>query len=281
MRFSLVVATIGRADELKRLLVSLVGQTHQDFEIIIVDQNSDDRVVRVVEEFSDALRIKRLSAPPGVSRARNFGLTQASGEIVGFPDDDCWYPPETLNRVSHLFSDHHEWEALIGDFIDEQGGAVLPWPERSRRATKAVSWRRAVTFACFVRAATLEKVGNFDETLGPGSGHPWGCGEDNDLMLRIIEAGCHVRYEVSVKIKHPRMFWGFDETSVAKRYRYSVGDGHLLRMHPMPLWWRFLFFAVPLGRMAVAALKLGKAEPRFHWVTFTGRVEGSRSRSEL
>ena len=52
MRFSLIVATLGRTAELRRLLESLAVQTHQDFEVIVVDQNTDDRVSQILAPFA-------------------------------------------------------------------------------------------------------------------------------------------------------------------------------------------------------------------------------------
>ncbi len=92
-RFSLIVATIARTDELRRLLVSLTQQEFSDYEVILVDQNEDDRIQNVIVEFTDRLTLIRISSPKGASRARNSGLPKASGEIIAFPDDDCWYSP--------------------------------------------------------------------------------------------------------------------------------------------------------------------------------------------
>ena len=73
-RFSLIVATITRTHELKRLLESLTRQEFSDYEVILVDQNHDDRLQDVIEEFFGRVPVLRISSPKGVSRARNKGL---------------------------------------------------------------------------------------------------------------------------------------------------------------------------------------------------------------
>jgi GT2 family glycosyltransferase len=139
-----------------------------------------------------------------------------------------------------------------------------------------VCWRRAVCAASIYRSRVLRQIGGFDQALGGGAGTPWGSGEDNDLMLRAIENGFRVQYEKHLRIYHPRIFGSFDERSRAKRYSYALGDGKVLRKHPMPVWWRALFFGVPVGRMVIAILKFAGNETRYHWITCVGRVRGFR-----
>jgi glycosyltransferase involved in cell wall biosynthesis len=274
MRFSLVVATVGRTAELRRLLKSLGRQQHRDFEVLVVDQNPDERLLPVLAEFEGRLEIRRLVSPLGLSRSRNFGLRHVTGDVIGFPDDDCWYPDDLLMQAKMLLQANPGWQGIIGDAVDEAGNRILPWRDRMGRLTRPMSWRRAVTYVYFLRSQALRRIGGFDEGLGPGSDQPWGCGEDNDLMLRVLEAGLYVQYDPKIRICHPRMFLSFDEMSREKRYRYSLGEGYLLRKHPMPLWWKLLFFAVP-GCRAIAALgKRNRGEGRFHWMTLAGRIKG-------
>jgi glycosyltransferase involved in cell wall biosynthesis len=278
MRISLVVATVGRTVELKRLLASLEAQTHRDFDVIVVDQNPDARVAPILTDFARRLEIRHLmlTSAPGASRARNVGLRHVTGEVVCFPDDDCWYPEDFLHRLDALMTTHPGWDAVIGDVVDESGRPILPWRDRPGTVTRPICWRRALCAACIVRARVLQTIGGFDETMGGGAGTPWGCGEDNDLMLRAIERGFHVQYDETLRIHHPRLYGSFDDASRVKRYRYSLGEGGLLRKHPMPMWWRALFFGMPVGRMIVAMLKLAGDETRFHWTTCVGRLRGFR-----
>lgn len=102
MRISLVLATVGRTDELSVALDSIALQSEHPAEVIVVDQNGDDRLVPIVQRAREqGLVIHHLhSQPPALSRARNVGLNAAVGDVVAFPDDDCWYEPTTLDRKS-------------------------------------------------------------------------------------------------------------------------------------------------------------------------------------
>ena len=79
LRFSLILATVGRTEPLPRLLDSLAAQTHKNFEVVVVDQNAHDRVGTILAGYQDKFSIQHLRSAPGLSRARNVGLPQAAG----------------------------------------------------------------------------------------------------------------------------------------------------------------------------------------------------------
>lgn len=279
MRISLIVATFGRSAELGRLLESVAGQDCPDLEVIVVDQNRDDRVLRAIEPFAGRLPLVHCVSQPGATRARNVGLAVASGDIIGFPDDDCWYPPNLLRRVSGFLSASAEWDGIIGHTVDEHGRATLPWSDGAGPLSASMSWRRSVTYVYFLRRGAALGVGGFDVSLGPGAGTPWGAGDDNDFMLRALENGARVYFDPELTVHHPPLFLGFDAASISKREHYARADGRVLRKHPMPAWWMLAFFAMPLARWFLAAPSLDAGKLRFHWVTFLGRVRGYRDRA--
>jgi glycosyltransferase involved in cell wall biosynthesis len=274
MRFSLIVGTVNRSAEVRALMESLDRQVHRDFEVIVVDQNADERLVPVLQPFESRLEIRRLVSAPGLSRARNLGLREITGDVVCFPDDDCAYPGNVLARVNQSLINNPEWHGVIGDSVDMSGRLTLPWRDRKGKLTLPMCWRRAVSYALFLRSSVIREIGGFDEALGVGSGSLWGSGEDNDLVLRTLKAGCYVQYDPGLRIQHPRMFPAFDKPGQAKRLSYALGDGYLLRKHPMPLWWDLPFFSVPLCRAFLAAVRFNGKEAYFHWLTFSGRLRG-------
>lgn len=280
MRFSLIVATLGRTTELNALLESLDRQIHRDFEIVVVDQNPDNRLLPILTSFENRLEIHRVTSAPGLSRARNCGLETITGEAVCFPDDDCAYPEDVLARVNQSFIDNPSWAGLIGDSVDTAGKPTLPWRDREGKLTLPMSWRRAISYALFLRSSVIGEIGGFDENLGLGAGTPWGSGEDNDLILRALKTGHYVHYDPAIRIRHPRLFPVFNKLGFSKRYSYALGDGKLLQKHSMPLWWGMLFFCVPLCRALFAAARMNGKEVHFHWLTFKGRLKGLLSAKE-
>lgn len=278
MQFSLVVATLGRTVELERLFQSLDKQQHRDFEVILIDQNSDERLTPIVGRFKERINICHLRQTPALSRSRNLGIRHCKGQIIAFPDDDCWYGEDLLAAVNSFLTNHPERHGILGEAVDTSGKRILPWGDKKKTLTPAISWRHSVTFAYFLRADALALIGNFDEKLGPGSGTPWGCGEDNDLMLRALKTGLSIQYEPNLHINHPRLFPSFDKKGRYKRFCYSQGEGYLLRKHPMPLWWTVLFFAIPAVRSLAAILLFNLPQTHFHWVTVMGRIKGFQAK---
>ncbi len=281
MRFSLIVGTVGRTDELHELLASLCRQSHRDFEVIIVDQNTDGRLFPILEAFGSRLEIHHLSSPLGLSRARNIGLRQMTGDVVCFPDDDCRYPEDLLFEVNRLFTKNPGWDGVIGDSVDDQGTPTLPWRDRTGKLTQPKCWRRAISYAIFLRTTVISEIGGFDRNLGVGAGSAWGSGEDNDLVLRALKAGSYVHFDRAVRVIHPQLFRRSDQLGRAKRYSYALGEGKLLQKHPMPLWWRALFFAVPLLRASLSSIQLNVGRTHLHWITLSGRLAGFRSTEAL
>ena len=123
MLISLIVATMGPAEHLDRLLRSLEDQAGE-FEVIIVEQNSPPVLCDVAERYP-RLALKHMLAEPGLSNARNVGLAQAKGEILCFPDDDCWYSPSLLEKVERCFRGDPNLGLLI------RGGRMEPAAQQS------------------------------------------------------------------------------------------------------------------------------------------------------
>ena len=97
-------------------LASLIGQERPPHEVIVVDDGSTDRSAEIVQKVATTsplpLRLLRSEKNIGVARARNLGVTAASGEWLGFCDsDDLWHPELTL-RVEAALTNNPDWQAV-------------------------------------------------------------------------------------------------------------------------------------------------------------------------
>ena len=107
MKVSLVMSTLGRIDEVLQFIHALQQLDHNDFELIIVDQNADERLQMACSAVSVDFPIHYLRSPhaKGCSRGRNMGVAKSSVDFHCFPDDDLLYPPSLIRKVLVLFED--------------------------------------------------------------------------------------------------------------------------------------------------------------------------------
>lgn len=271
--FSLILATVGRTDELKRLFDSFAAQTYGSFEVIVVDQNLDDRLIPHLERArSLGVRVRHLRHyPANLAAARNAGIEAARGRWVGFPDDDCWYDPRVLERIANRFLR-----------ADKPGGVLVRWVEQDEQPATAadLSWERSRAFrdiavssiTLFCSRALFSEIGGFDSRLGVGQ---WfGAGEETDLALRALRAGTLIAYEPAGEVHHAvnaSIPYADEKTCLATRHR-ARGTGALYAKHGLPAWVILRGLAAPILRPLLkgefgAGLSLGYA-------TLRGRLDG-------
>jgi glycosyltransferase involved in cell wall biosynthesis len=274
-KFSLVVATVGRAEPLERLFESLLDQG-SEFETIVVDQNEDDRVAKIVGRYVDRLDLRHLKSTPGLSRARNVGLAAATGEIVAFPDDDCWYRAGTLPAVWEAFEARPECDGLTGVARDEDGTPVgsAHWDAEPGWLSKANVWRRGCSITIFLRRSLLERIGGFDERLGAGAGTPYGACEETDLLLKALEAGSRIWFNPALVVHHEQSVSVFDRVAAARAYRYGMGIGFVLRRHGFPVRQSAWHVMRSFGGMAVSLLTGRWDKARFYRAAGAGKLRG-------
>ena len=280
MKFSLIIATLNRTGEVDYLLKTLDRQTYRNFELIVVDQNSDDRLVSLITPYQSSFPILHLRSAKGLSRARNVALTHVSGDIVVFPDDDCAYCPDLLDRVARFFTNQTEWNGLVGRAVSQEGDdSSGKWDHEAGKITQFNVWRRGTSYTIFLRRSTVSAVGLFDESLGVGAKTPWGSAEDIDYLLRSLISGLY--YDPTVTVTHPiRVTSVVVETneikppSFSKTYSYAMGRGRVLRKHNAPLWFVIYNWTRPLAGVTLSLLRGRSQEARSHWATFQGRVQG-------
>jgi glycosyltransferase involved in cell wall biosynthesis len=260
--FDLVVATIGRAQELDRLLGSLGRQTHKDFRVLVVDQNDDDRVERILRGHA-SLDLERLRAPSGLSRARNVALPHLRADLVAFPDDDCVYADDLLERVARRFGEDPGLGGLTGRAPDSAS-----WKRDAATLTRENLWNRAISFTIFLRREVVEQVGPFDEALGL----PSSSGEEIDYLIRALDFGARIEYDPTLVVMHREK--EIDRTAVGGRDGASIG--YILRKHQYPLRCVARMLLRPAGGVVLAVLRRDRSGVDFHVSTLRGRLVGYR-----
>lgn len=205
--FSLIVATFGRTEPLRDLFRSLVHESVKDLEVIVVDQNPDDRVERLLQEFGDAFSIKHVRSERGLSKARNVGIRVARGQILAFPDDDCRYTGTTLETVMCAFKVECV-DIVCGAYGEERHGEFQPHPKYlgwdSTYLDRYYNFLPLVSsVGLFIKKQAIEPLlqeGPFNESMGAGSQVI--LGEEQELVARLLVRGLRGKFLPTIRIYH-------------------------------------------------------------------------------
>lgn len=272
MRFSLIVATKNRTQELRSFLSSIKTQSHQDIEVIIVDQNPDKRLDPIINNFKKYFHIKHLRSEPGVSLARNKGLEKARGEVIAFPDDDCEYPRGLLLRLNEFFLKNKNVDGLSGRTVDREGkDAAGRFGLKKELISRSNIWNSHNCVSLFFRSNLTKKTGKFDEQMGLG--RYFSSSEETDYLIRALKNKFIIIHDPSFKVYHPNV----DELSyevLAKRgLNYGRGVGRLLRKHTDFFSWRD-YLRIFLGPILKTLTSRHLKYIIFNLSILRGRIEG-------
>lgn len=226
--FSLIMATYGRIEEIAIFLESILQQSFDLslVEVIIVDQNENGELADIIEKYSALLNVIHINSNvKGLSFNRNIGLKIAKGDIIGFPDDDCTYYPDTLSTLSKLFTRNGKVDALLGQILDEKTGKkiIRNWKNDSFVINKFNFFLNYSSITIFVRKNNIL----FDEDLGVGKF--FGSYEDADYVLQLLVNNLHIEYIPDVKVWHPEP--KEQVVNFKKVYSYGLGFGALVYKH--------------------------------------------------
>lgn len=273
--FDLVLATVDRVDEMRRFLDSLEVQAHRRFRVLLVDQNADARLEPVVVARTD-VEIVHLRSERGLSRARNQALGDLRADLVAFPDDDCVYPADLLERVAWRFAEQPELDGLTGRGVAADGSSTASWKLDATTLTDRNLWNRAISYTIFLRREVVERVGAFDEQLGLGSGMPWSSAEEIDYLVRAVRSGARVDYDPSLTVTHGAPSLSRSELRLLG-YRDGASFGYILRKHRYPKSEIARRLVRPLGGVVSSLARLDLPRARFHLANLLGRLHGLRS----
>jgi glycosyltransferase involved in cell wall biosynthesis len=179
---SVIIPTFNRAHQIARAVSSVLYQTFTDYEILVVDDGSEDITREVIEPFRSRVRCITHSRNRGVSAARNTGIRESHSPLIAFLDsDDYWLPGKLAAQISFL-SEHPEAVACqTQERWVRRGVRVNPMKKHLKPSGEIFepSLKLCVVSpsSVVVKRSLLEEVGVFDEEFPV-------C-EDYDLWLRI------------------------------------------------------------------------------------------------
>lgn len=267
MYFSLILCTVNRTKEVNEFLTSLVNQSYSDFEVIIVDQNKDDRVVQIIAKFS-SLTILYLQSELGLSKARNVGLEHAKGSIVSFPDDDCSYPSELLINIHDFFSSN-SYDILMGKTIDKASKKIVAGKVNYSSGLLEADNIMGSSTTLFIKKNDIEIY--FDEQFGLGA--VFNAEEENDLVFRLLKSGMSGYYDPNVNyVYHPPSDLNYNDLLRARQRAIGLGAfiaKHILSFEGIKYFFKYNLIR-PLFGSFLYLLQLDFVKTKFYFERFLG-----------
>lgn len=226
---SIIICTLNRAPALENTLLSLsLMNVTLDikYEVIVVDNGSTDGTSSVVNAWSDRLPLQYLhQTQPGLSRARNRGLTASCGKYVLFTDDDCIVSPDWLMTGIRLLSELPR--QIIGGRVGLYDATDRPITIKLE--TSPASLLSTYNLLGFIHGCNMifgrcvtEEIGQFDTRLGAGTRCK--AAEDADFIHRAFRRGIPVQYRPELQLAHNHgRKHASDEQSLMDGYILSLG----------------------------------------------------------
>ncbi len=219
MLLSVAVCTRNRAAELQRLLESLVAcalPSHEDWEVIVVDNGSLDRTASVIADFRDVLPLRAVHEPtPGLACARNAAVHALRASYVLWTDDDCVVDAQWLVAYANAVRQWPEAALFGGPIVPRFEGSPPEWLVRvAGRVGTAFAARNLgshpvelsirddrVPFGANYAVRTVEQRKHlYDQRLGRGAGIA--VGEESELLEGLLRDGASGRWVPEARVTH-------------------------------------------------------------------------------
>lgn len=184
--FSVIIPLYNKEKFIKNTLESVLNQTFEDFELLIVNDGSTDKSEAIVNSFSDRRIQYFFKKNGGVSSARNYGITRANSEYIVFIDaDDLWHSG-FLKEMKQLIRSHANDKVFACAIELETPLRTFParYSFQHRSESQIVNYFSASmkqsVLSCYsavFHCSVFQKVGMFDEQINSA--------EDTDMWIRI------------------------------------------------------------------------------------------------
>jgi len=273
---SVVIPTYNRADKIDRSLTSVLNQTYENLEVVVVDDGSTDNTEEVIRSYEDT-RVHYIGHEEnkGATAARNTGIEAAKGEFIAFQDsDDEWHPKKIEKQVEAYMNSPDDYKVIYTIVCGNlTGGGKIYVPERwavprngdihhTIRKGSCVS-----TVGIFTNKSCLEKVGYFDENF-PRL-------QDWELAFRLSK---HYKFklvdEVMVEAYHDESSITEDNEALAEAIEMFLEkhkkdfEGHEDILSEHYFWLASVLFSLDRDEEAQKYLKKGVSLKPFCLLTF-------------
>lgn len=224
---SIIIPTYNRAGCLSVAINSVLEQTVQDLELIVVDDHSTDGTVHVLSEIRDErVKVFRHEYNRGANAARNTGLKKASGELIALQDsDDEWHPNKLERQFHRLRQSNKRIGAVYSGFWEKIGTRTryrppIPAGKQEGNLNKEILRRNFLGFNnLLARKRDVIRAGGFDEALPVH--------QDWEFHIRLTEICAYGFVEEPLLLKHTD-----ENSSISKdTERFVKANRYILEKH--------------------------------------------------
>ncbi len=195
-RVSIIMPTYKHAHLISRALDSVVNQTYNNWECIIIDNSSPDNTFEIVKNYNNPNFIYKVVSNDGsIAASRNAGIRDASGSLIAFLDSDDYWERNKLESLINSFGDdidfiYHKLRcySLIEGNMVPLGVAECRDISNNPYESLLKDGPSPTTSAIMLRKDILDRVGFFDEN------NELIAGEDFELWLRVAKGGGKFKY---------------------------------------------------------------------------------------
>ena len=185
MKITVITVSYNSATTIADTLRSVASQTHPNIEHWVIDGQSTDSTVEVVEAHRHPNLLLSSEKDKGIYDAMNKGLTRATGDVVGFLNaDDFFADADVVARVAKAFEGDSSVDVCFGDLLyisEDKQSVVRYWKSQPFiTGSFARAWSPAhPTF--YIRRSALGRMGGFDLSYRLAA--------DTEMMMRYLEKG--------------------------------------------------------------------------------------------
>lgn len=216
---SVIMPTYNHARFIGEAIDSVLNQTYKNFELIIVDNYSEDNTEKIVASYKDdGVKYLKFKNNGVIAASRNYGIKHSRGEYIAFLDSDDMWLPEKLEKQIKVFQDSNETSMLYTRFKTIEGdiisNKIFPKNGTYKSGNIFKSLYRRSFIACssvMVKRRVLDQVGLFDTDPNLIAI------EDTDLWLRIT-----LKYIAKCADSLPLFLYRIQPQSISKGFSQKL-----------------------------------------------------------
>ena len=222
---SIVIPVHNSAKYLDKCLSALEKSIYKDFEVIAIDDASDDDSAEICSKRG--VKLYKLEKRSGPAFARNCGVEFSNGSIIIFIDSDVLVTPTTLEEIVDKFKDNPEMAALFGsydadpyekDFLSQYKNLIHHFVHQQSKSEANTFWAGCGA----IKKSIFLELGGFD-----GEKYPTSSIEDIELGYRIRKAEYKICLDNDIQVKHLKK-WSIKNYLSAEIFRRAVPWSRLI-----------------------------------------------------